>query len=91
MTNVIYLTPLTDGSVPRTSVQVSEYSPENGGADAGTGRIYAVETLFADGKWAIEGHFRDLAEAHLKAGEVAIARGAVLLPESVWPNRKVAI
>lgn len=89
MSNVIYLTPMTDGVVPQVSVQVSEYSPTNGGADPETGTLYAVETVFTDGKWAIEGYFRDLAEAYLKAGEIASDRKAVLLPESIWPNRKV--
>lgn len=76
MSEVIYLTPLFEGSVPRVFVQVFQYDKENGGTDKGTG------TLFTDGKWAIEGHYRDVSEAHLKAGEVAIAREAVLLPEA---------
>lgn len=73
--------------ISRVSVQVSEYSERNGGADRGT--LYAVEVLFPDGKWSNMGYYRDLAEARRAASEEANARGAELLEISIWPTRKV--
>ncbi|WP_142663115.1 hypothetical protein [Paracoccus laeviglucosivorans] len=35
--------------VARVSVQASEYSEQNGGAEPGIGTLHAVETLFTDG------------------------------------------
>lgn len=77
----------TSGTVSKVSVQVSEYSERNGGADSGT--LYAVEVLFPDGKWFNMGYHRDLAEARRAASKEAKARGAELLAISKWPARQV--
>lgn len=90
MTTIIDFPKSVLSCVSQVSVQVSKYSEENGGSDHETGTVYAVETLFPDGTWVNEGYYRLLAGADVKAQGVAIARGAVLLPESIWPNRKVA-
>ena len=73
--------------VTRPTVQVSEYSEENGGSDSGT--LYAVEVLFPDGTSVYSGFYRDLPSANTAAKTEAAARGAELLSESVWPNRQV--
>lgn len=75
--------------VSRVSVHVSEYSVQNGGSDRQTGTIYTVETLFPDGTWLIAGHYRALAVAKIAARQVAEDRNAELLPDSIWPNRKI--
>ena len=89
MNNIVSFPEGSLSCVSRVSVQVSEYSEENGGSDHTTGKIYAVETLFRDGTWVNEGYYRILAVAKVKQREVASARGAVVLPESIWPNRKI--
>tara|TARA_R110000751_G_scaffold307812_1_gene431820 strand:- start:13203 stop:13472 length:270 start_codon:yes stop_codon:yes gene_type:complete len=82
------LFPEAEHVVSKVSVQVSEYSERNGGADHGT--LFAVEVLFPDGKWSNMGWFRDLSEARRTAENEVAARGADLLPVSLWPNRQVA-
>jgi hypothetical protein len=62
-------------------IQVSEY-PQNDGT-----RLFTIEILYPDGKWDILDHTRDIGRAWVIAGEQAAARSAVLLPESLWPNR----
>lgn len=86
--NVVLMPGSENSCVDRVSVQVSEYSEENGGASIGSGTIYAVETLFPDGTWATDCHHRDLIAAKAAAERVAKNRGAVLLINSIWPNRK---
>lgn len=71
----------------RVAVQVSEYSKQNCGSDAGT--VYMVEALFPDGKWSNCGMYYDLDEANEAAQIEAKVRDAELLAESCWPNRKV--
>ena len=83
----IPLNPLS--CVSRVSVQVSKYSEENGGSDRSTGTLFAVETVFPDGTWKNEGYFRILAVAKAKARQVSEKRGAVVLVDSMWPNRKI--
>ena len=89
MNNIVDLKDIWVGAVSRVSTQVSEFSEKNGGTDAGGGTIFAVETLFLDGKWVTDGHFRSLIEAKDKAKQVSDERGSDLLTESIWPNRKV--
>lgn len=89
MDSVIRMRQSTLSCVARVSVQVSEYSAENGGRDAGEATLYAVEVLFPDGTWVVEDYHRDttLARSHQLA--LAHARGADVLSESIWPNRQV--
>lgn len=89
MSNVTHIGQRPNSIVSQVSVQVSEYSEENGGTDPGTGRLFAVETLFTDGKWNPEGYHRTLPAASEHAAQVAKDRGAVLLEKSLWPNRQV--
>lgn len=89
MSSVISLPKSNLACVSHVSVQISEYSPDNGGSDRRTGKVFAVETLFRDGTWNNEGYFRVLAVAKVKAKEVARARGAILLDQSIWPNRQI--
>lgn len=89
MRNVIDIPSNSLSVVSRASVQVSKYSEENGGADRATGTVFAVETLFPDGTWVNEGYYRLLAVAKVKARRIADARGAVVLVDSIWPNRKI--
>ena len=74
-------------NVKRVSVQVSEYSAANGGSDGLT--FYKVEVLFPDGKWEPVFGSTSLDAARLYAATEASDRGALLLKESCWPNRKV--
>ncbi|WP_334151610.1 hypothetical protein [Hyphomicrobium sp.] len=83
------LFPETEGVVSRVSVQISEYSERNGGAEEGMGTLFAVEVLFPDGKWSNVGYFKDLDEARRAAENEAAARGADMLSVSCWPNRQV--
>ena len=73
--------------VLQPSIQVSEYSERNGGHDKGI--LYIVEALFPDGEWTQVGHHTDLDEAKKAAAHEAQVRGAVMLEESLWPNRQV--
>ena len=73
--------------VTKVSVQVSLYSKQNGGSDDDT--VFAVEVLFPDGTWKIVETFEQLDAANAFAKSEAHSRGADLLPESRWPNRKV--
>lgn len=85
--SVIDFPKVLNSVVTCVSVQVSEYSAANGGADRGT--LYVVEVLFLDGKWEMTSHHRDLAEAWCEAGYEAVKRKALLLPQSMWPSRQI--
>lgn len=87
MSNVIHLNQNTIGELDQVSVQVSEYSEANGGSDKGC--YYAVEVLFTDDTWCVVCFESDHHTAIKRAEEEASVRGAVVLSESCWPNRKV--
>lgn len=84
---VVEIMPHSRTCVSRVSVQVSEYSVANGGNDSET--LYTVEVLFPDGTWKIDSHHRNLGDAWIEAACVANDRGALLLPQSLWPSRQV--
>lgn len=81
---IIKLFPTEQSIVERVSVQVSEYSQRNGGADNGC--LFAVEVLFPDGKWWAVGYYKSLEEAKAAATKEAAERGADLIAVSFWPN-----
>lgn len=84
------ITNLFDGAaspVKKVSVQVSERNEAQGTSEDGT--FYVVEVLFPDGTWQPMGYHRDLKEARLAAQLEACARGADLLPRSLWPNGQI--
>lgn len=76
--------------VEQVSVHVAEYSSENGGRDAGEQTIYVVEVLFPDGTWTSSDHSTEYGEACSYAVDEAKQRGAVVLDQCAWPNRRVA-
>ena len=73
--------------VTRPTVAISEYSEKNGGCDDGT--LFGVEVLYPDGTYDNMGFFRDLSEAKSIAAIEVKVRGAALMEQSPWPNRKV--
>lgn len=85
---VVEISKSKNACVSKVSVQVSEYSEANGGADNGT--LYVVEVLFPDGTWVMTSHHKSLADAVDDAKSEAEKRDALLLTESMWPNRKVS-
>ncbi|OJH45197.1 hypothetical protein [Paracoccus sp. SM22M-07] len=89
MSDIIDIGTRSNSCVSRVSVQVSQYSEANGGSELGTGTLFAVETLFTDGTWLVEHWHRDLQAARDHARAVADDRGAVVLINSMWPNRQV--